>query len=145
MTTGTTCSLLHLHCHPLYLYTLQISLPLPHQPLLDKMIASRSSDAANLNLEDEDEELVNKETPKLELPPSLHGPANGQRGWASHYLPQPPAKVVNTANGMNSPYQYQSGCAMNTVYKDNPSFSSSIKTWSVTQNTYISSLSWMWR
>ena len=41
------------------------------------MIASRSSDAADLNSEDEDEELVNEETPELELPPSLHGPANG--------------------------------------------------------------------
>ena len=145
MTMGTTCSLLHLHHHPLYLYTPQISLPLPRQPLLDKMIASGSSDAANLNSQDEDEELVNEETPKLELPPSLHRPANGQRGQASYYLPQPPVKVVNAANGMNSLYQYQSGCATNTVYKDNPSFSSSIKTWSVTQNMYISSLSWMWR
>lgn len=94
---------------------------------LDETIACGSSDAADLDSEDEDEELVNETIlpPELELPPGLHGPSNGRRGRASYYLPRPPAEVVNTANGTNSPYRYRSGCATNTVYEDNPSFSSS--------------------
>ena len=94
---------------------------------MDETIAYGSSDAADLDSVDEDEELVNEETilpPELELPSSLHGPANGRRGRASYYLPRPPAGVFNAANGIHSPYRYQSGYATNTVYEDNPSFSS---------------------
>ena len=95
---------------------------------LDETIACGSSDAADLDSEDEDEELVNEQTilpPELELPPGLHGPANGRRGRASYYLPRPPAEVVNAANGTNSPYRNRPGCSTNTVYEDNPSFFSS--------------------
>lgn len=99
---------------------------------LDETIVCESPDAADLDSEDEDEELMNEgggETilpRELELPPGLHGPANGRRGRASYYLPRPPAEVVNTANGTNSPYRYRPGSATNMVYEDNPSFSSSL-------------------
>ena len=98
---------------------------------LDETIELESAEAADLDSEDEDEELMNEGGDtilprELELPPGLHGPTNGRRGRASYYLPRPPAEVVNAANGTNSPYRHRPGCATNTVYEDDPSFSSSL-------------------
>jgi hypothetical protein len=97
--------------------------------VLDETIALESSEAADLDSEDEDEELMNEGggtilPRELELPPGLHGPTNGRRGRASNYLPRAPAEVLSAANGTNSPYRYRPGCATN---EDNPSFSSSSK------------------
>jgi hypothetical protein len=89
----------------------------------DETIALESLDAADLDLEDEDEEGRGGEilrTDELQLPPGLHGPTNGRRGRTSYYLPRPPAEIVNAANGRNSPYRYRPGCA-NAVYEDPPS------------------------
>jgi len=97
---------------------------------LDENIVLESSEAADLDSEDEDEELMYEGGEmilphELELPPGLHGPANGRRGRASYYMPRPPAEVVNAANGANSPYRYRPESATNTIYEDDPSYSSS--------------------
>jgi len=104
----------------------------------DETIVLESPDAAGLD-SDEDEELeemrlggdAGGETilpPELELPPGLHGPANGRRGRASYYLPRPPAELVNAANGKDSPYRCRSGCATDVVSEVDPPSSSLSKT-----------------
>jgi len=40
-------------------------------------------------------------------------------------MPRPPAEDVNAADGTNSPYRYRPECATNTIYEDDPSYSSS--------------------
>ena len=96
--------------------------------VLDETIALESSEAADLDSEDEDEELMDEGggtilPRELELPPGLHGPTNGRRGRASYYLPRPPAEVVSAANGTNSQYRYRPGCA---THEGDPAFSSSL-------------------
>ena len=101
----------------------------------DETVILESPDAADLD-SDEDEGLEDMSMggdgaggsvlpPELELPPGLHGPTNGRRGRTGHYLPRPPAELVKTANGKDSPYRCRTGCATDVVYEDDPSSSSS--------------------
>ena len=96
--------------------------------IAEETISLESPDAADL---DSDEEGGDGDggiilPPELELPPGLHGPANGRRGRKSHYLPRPPAELVNAANGRDSPYRCRTGCATGVVvYEDDPASSSS--------------------
>src|SRR5258706_9237385 len=64
---------------------------------LDETIACLSPDAADLDSEDEDENEGGGEAilpRELELPPGLHGPANGRRDRERYYWPGPPATVL---------------------------------------------------